>query len=143
MSFSFSLIRRVRRCGPAITRSMASSRVTLVIISWLPRAVRRAASLSTLARSAPLKPGVRRATESRFTSWASGFPRGCTRRICSRPGGGGGGARALPVEAARAQQRRGEHVGPVGRRDQDHAAAHVEAVHLDQQLVEGLLALVV
>ncbi len=49
----------------------------------------------------------------------------------------------LPVEAARAQQRRVEHVGPVGGRDQDDAAADVEAVHLDQQLVEGLLALVV
>jgi hypothetical protein len=49
----------------------------------------------------------------------------------------------LPVEAARAQERRIEDVGAVGRGDQDHAAADVEAVHLDQQLVEGLLALVV
>ncbi len=49
----------------------------------------------------------------------------------------------LAVEAARTQQRRVEHVGTVGRRDQDDAAAHVEAVHLDQQLVERLLALVV
>ena len=49
----------------------------------------------------------------------------------------------LPVEPARAQQRRVEDVGPVGGRDQDHAALDVEAVHLDQQLVEGLLALVV
>ena len=49
----------------------------------------------------------------------------------------------LAVEAAGAQQRRVEHVGPVGGGDQDHAAADVEAVHLDQQLVEGLLALVV
>ena len=49
----------------------------------------------------------------------------------------------LAVEAARAQQRRVEHVGPVGRGDQDDAAADVEAVHLDEELVEGLLALVV
>ena len=49
----------------------------------------------------------------------------------------------LPVEAAGPQQRGVEHVGPVGRGDQDHAAADVEAVHLDQQLVERLLALVV
>ena len=49
----------------------------------------------------------------------------------------------LAVEAARAQQRRVEHVGPVGRGDEDDAAADVEAVHLDEQLVEGLLALVV
>ena len=49
----------------------------------------------------------------------------------------------LPVEAAGTQQRRVEDVGPVGRGDEDHAALDVEAVHLDQQLVEGLLALVV
>ena len=47
------------------------------------------------------------------------------------------------VEAARAQQRRVEHVGPVGRGDQDYALVGLEAVHLDQQLIERLLALVV
>jgi hypothetical protein len=49
----------------------------------------------------------------------------------------------LTVEAAGAQQRRVEHVGPVGGGDQDHALVGLEAVHLDEQLVEGLLALVV
>ena len=49
----------------------------------------------------------------------------------------------LPVEAAGAQQRRVQHVGPVGGGDQDDAFVGFEAVHLDQQLVEGLLALVV
>ncbi|CAM4039424.1 hypothetical protein NOMA109596_19235 [Nocardioides marinus] len=49
----------------------------------------------------------------------------------------------LAVEAARAQQRGVEHVGTVGGRDEDDPAAYVEAVHLDEQLVEGLLALVV
>ena len=49
----------------------------------------------------------------------------------------------LPVEAARAQQRRIEHVGPVRRGDQDDARVLIEAVHLDEQLVERLLALVV
>src|SRR5690606_35542101 len=49
----------------------------------------------------------------------------------------------LPVEAARAQQRRVEDVRAVGGGDEDDAAAGVEAVHLDQQLVEGLLPLVV
>src|SRR4029077_6257886 len=47
------------------------------------------------------------------------------------------------VETTRAQQRGVEHVGPVGGRDQDDALVGLEAVHLDQQLVEGLLALVV
>ena len=49
----------------------------------------------------------------------------------------------LAVEAARAQQRRVEHVRPVGGGDHDHVGVRVEAVHLDQDLVEGLLALVV
>ena len=49
----------------------------------------------------------------------------------------------LAVETARAQQRRIEHVGPVGGCDQDHALIGLEAVHLDQQLVQGLLALVI
>ena len=49
----------------------------------------------------------------------------------------------LAVEAARAQQRRIEHVGPVGRGDDDDAFVGLEAVHLDQQLVQRLLALVI
>jgi hypothetical protein len=47
------------------------------------------------------------------------------------------------VEAAGPQQRRIEHVGPVGGRDEDDALVRLEAVHLDEQLVERLLALVV
>ena len=49
----------------------------------------------------------------------------------------------LAVEAAGAQQRGIEHVGPVGRGDEDDAFIGLEAVHLDQQLVERLLALVI
>ena len=49
----------------------------------------------------------------------------------------------LAVETAGAQQRRVEHVGPVGGGDQDDAFVGFEAVHLDQQLVERLLALVI
>ena len=49
----------------------------------------------------------------------------------------------LAVEAARTQQSRIEHVGPVGGGDQDDAFIGLEAVHLDQQLVQRLLALVV
>ena len=51
--------------------------------------------------------------------------------------------RDLAVEPAGAQQRRVEDVGAVGRRDEDDVGLDVEAVHLDEQLVEGLLALVV
>ena len=49
----------------------------------------------------------------------------------------------LAVEAARAQQGGVQDVGPVGGRDHDHAQVGFEAVHLDQHLVQGLLALVV
>ena len=55
----------------------------------------------------------------------------------------GGADRDLPVEPAGPQQRRVQDVGPVGGRDQDDAALGVEPVHLDQQLVQRLLALVV
>src|SRR5262249_16721988 len=49
----------------------------------------------------------------------------------------------LTVEAARAQERRIEDVRPVGGGDQDDALIRLEAVHLDQQLVQRLLALVI
>jgi hypothetical protein len=48
----------------------------------------------------------------------------------------------LPVETTRAQQRRVEHIRTVGGGDHDDAIVALEAIHLDQQLVEGLLALV-
>src|SRR4051812_7700113 len=48
----------------------------------------------------------------------------------------------MPVEAAGTAQRRVEDVGTVGGADDHDAAGDVEAVHLDEQLVEGLLALV-
>ena len=47
------------------------------------------------------------------------------------------------VEAARAEERRVEHVGAVRRGDEDDALVRLEAVHLDEQLVQRLLALVV
>ena len=49
----------------------------------------------------------------------------------------------LAVEAAGAQQGRVEDVGPVGGRDQDDVVLRLEPVHLDEELVERLLALVV
>src|SRR5262249_47081360 len=48
-----------------------------------------------------------------------------------------------PVEATGAQDGRVEHVGPVGGGDDDDALVRLETVHLDEQLVERLLALVV
>src|SRR4051794_12324189 len=133
-------------------------------ISRLPwRAASSAASLTRFWRSAPVKPGVWPASVSRSIALASGLPRVWTSRILVRPlrsgrstaiwraeGARRGSARAGvarrgvgAVEAARAQERRVEDVGPVGGGDQDDVVLHLEAVHLDEQLVERLLALVV
>ena len=109
----------------------------------LRRAASRAASLTRLARSAPEKPGVPRAMTLASTSGASGTLRMWTLRIFSRPCTSGLRHDDLAVETAGTQQRRVEHVGTVGGRDQDHALIGLEAVHLDQQLVERLLALVI
>src|SRR5262249_13179804 len=49
----------------------------------------------------------------------------------------------VPAEAARAKQRRVEHVESVRRGDADHATALREAVELDEDLVQRLLALAV
>ena len=51
--------------------------------------------------------------------------------------------RDLAIEPARAQERRIEDVGPVGRGDDDDARVRLEAVHFDEQLIERLLALFV
>ena len=49
----------------------------------------------------------------------------------------------LPVESAGPEQRRVEHVRAVRRRDDDDTFVALEAVHLDEQLVQRSLALVV
>ena len=49
----------------------------------------------------------------------------------------------LAVEAPGAQQRRVEDFRPVGRGEEDHADARIEAVELGKELIERLLLLVV
>ena len=51
--------------------------------------------------------------------------------------------RDLPIESSRTEKRRVEDVGPVGGGDDDDPRMRLEAVHFDQQLIEGLLALFV
>ena len=85
MRFSLSEITRVLRSGPAITRSMASSSSSSAISLRPWRAESSAASLTTLARSAPVNPGVRRARTSRSIPGASGLPRAWTLRMSRRP----------------------------------------------------------
>ncbi|CAI8233485.1 MAG: Uncharacterised protein [Prochlorococcus marinus str. MIT 9313] len=70
---------------PAMILSTASS-ISSRLIAFLRRlAVRIAASLSRLARSAPVNPGVLRATFFKERSSSSFLSRACTSRIASRP----------------------------------------------------------
>jgi hypothetical protein len=62
-----------------------------------------------------------------------GRPAGEVRRVDRDP----------PVEATRSQERRVQHLGPVGGGEDDDALGAAEPVHLGQDLVEGLLSLVV
>ncbi|SHT57119.1 Uncharacterised protein [Mycobacteroides abscessus subsp. abscessus] len=55
----------------------------------------------------------------------------------------GAGHRDLPVETTGTQQCRIQDVGAVGRGDQDDTLPVTEAIHLHQQLVQGLFTLVV
>mmetsp|Transcript_26543 Transcript_26543/g.42092 ORF Transcript_26543/g.42092 Transcript_26543/m.42092 type:complete len:278 (-) Transcript_26543:691-1524(-) len=70
---------------PATIRSMASSISELEIAVLLRRPARMALSFMRLARSAPEKPGVRRAMTSNPTSDSSFLFLTCTPKICFRP----------------------------------------------------------
>ena len=84
MRRSASLITR-GRSAPSWTRASASSKHLKVRRSKSWRAAVRAASLTRLARSAPLMPVVSRDRRSRETSSCKGVWRVCTLRIASRP----------------------------------------------------------
>src|SRR5581483_8865513 len=95
----------------------------------LQRAAFSAASFTMLESSAPENPGAPRARIERSTSSANGILRVWTRRISSRPRTSGSGT------TTRRSKR-------PGRSNQDHAFVRFKAVHLNQQLVQGLLALI-
>ncbi len=119
-------------------------RTRAIVTERLPRrAASSAASLTRLARSAPEKPGVPRAMTFGVDIRRQRHLAHMDLEDLLAADDVGVRHHDLAVEAARPQQRRVEHVGPVGGGDQDHALVRLEAVHLDQQLVEGLLALVV
>ena len=134
---------RVRFCGPATTRSIASSSV-LVVDQLLVaaggqqrRLVEHVGQVGAGEAGGAAGDGrqvdVRRDRLALLVHLEDLQPALHVRTV----------DRDLAVEAAGAQQRRVEDVGPVRGGDQDHAALDVEAVHLDEQLVQGLLALVV
>ena len=69
--------------------------------------------------------------------------RGTATGSAARPSASGASTVTWRSKRPGTQQRRVENVRAVGRGEDDQAAARVEAVHLHQQLVERLLALVV
>ena len=126
-----------------MTRSTASLNSSMPT-AFLPlRAASRAASLTRFARSAPTKPLVIAATCLTFTSSSTLIFCRWTSRISSRPRDVGPIDQHVAVEAAGAEQGGVERFGPVGGGHDDDAAVGAEAVHLDEQRVERLLALVV
>ena len=107
------------------------------------RAASSAASFRRLASSAPERPGVPRAMTPEVDVLAEAQLARVHAQDLLAADHVGKVHEDLAVEAARAQERAVEDVGPVGRGDDDDALGRVEAVHLDQERVEGLLALVV
>ena len=140
---SCSLIATDLRSTPISTLSRAASRSRLPTVVRPARAAISAASLTRFARSAPEKPG--RAARDR-AQVDVGLERDLARvhaqnLLAALEVGVADGH--LPVEAAGPQQRRIEDVRAVGGGDDDDALGLREAVHLDEQLVERLLALLV
>ena len=88
-------------------------------------------------------PGVIAAMRPRSTSASSGTRAGVDLEDRRRPSQVRRRDGHAAVEAARAQQRGVEHLGPVRRAEHDHGRVGLEAVHLREDLVERLLALVV
>ena len=109
------------RAGPATTRSIASSSVGWSISARPSRTVSSAASLITLASSAPVKPGRQLGDLLSEAPGPSGRLPQCRREDLERPCTSGTSTVDLAVEAARAQQRRVEDVGAVGGADHDDA----------------------
>ena len=80
-----------RRSAPIITLSLASSNSRMPTVRRPRLAASSAASLTRLAKSAPEKPGVPRASVRASTSVSSGTLRMWTLRIFSRPARSGFG----------------------------------------------------
>ena len=93
-------------------------------------------------RRRPCRASWRRAGRGRRRRPAAASACG-PRGSCARPSLSGRLDRDAAVEAAGAQQRRVEDLGAVGGGQHDHRGVGLEAVHLGEDLVERLLALVV
>ena len=128
---------------PIITLSLACSNSAMATTRLPSRAASSAASFTRLARSAPEKPGVPRAITFGSTSDASGTLRICTRRIFSRPTTSGFGTTTWrsnrPGRSSAGSSTSGRLVAAI----RMTPSFEFEAVHLDQHLVQRLLAFVV
>src|SRR4028118_898270 len=151
------------RSVPIITLSLASSNSFMATRRLPRRAASKAASLTRLARSAPEKPGVPRAIVRASMSGASGTFFMCTARIFSRPSMSGASTTTWrskrPGRSSAGSSTSGRLVAAIritpslvsnppnstasGAGDRDRAVVALDPVHLDEQLVERLLALVV
>ena len=132
-----------RRSTPIRTLSLAFSKsiISTTFLSW--RAASSAASLTRLARSAPGEAGRAAGEDLEVDLGRERDPPRVHLEDLLAALHVGPRHHHLAVEAAGPQQRGVQHVGPVGGRDEDDALVGLEAVHLDQELVQGLLALVV
>ncbi len=99
--------------------------------------------MTRFARSAPVKPGVPGGERVELDLLGQRLALGVHLEDLLAADAIGPVDDDLPVEAAGAQQRRIEDVGPVRGRDQDDVVLQLEPVHLDEELVQRLLALVV
>ena len=106
------------------------------------RAASSAASLTRLARSAPTKPDVMRGDVLKSHGVVELHVLHVDFQNLFAAAHVGPIDQHVAVESSGTQQRRIERFGPVGGGHHDHAAVGAEAVHLDQQRVQRLLALV-
>ena len=126
-----------------MTRSIAFSKLMWWMRSWLSRPAKIAASFAMLARSAPVRPAVWRATAVEVDVRVERLParvhledRLTTCEIGRRD-------EDLPVETPGTEKSRVEILEPVRSGHHDHLVAVVEAVELDEQLVQCLILLAV
>ncbi len=131
------------RSAPSTIRSSASVRSSRLTFSCSRRAASSAASLTRFSRSAPTMPGVVGGERAEVDVGGERNPA----RVHAQDRLAAGAVRRrdddAAVEPPRAQQRRVEDLRPVGRAEHDHAQPRIEPVHLGEDLVERLLALVV
>ncbi len=141
--FSVSLMIMERRSTPIMTLSFAYSKSGISTIFLFCRAARRAASLTRLARSAPEKPGRTAGQQLQLHVGGQRNASGVDAKNLLAALDVGTRHHHLAIEATGTEQSGIEHVGPVGGGDEDDPLVRLEAVHLHQELVEGLLAFVV